>query len=368
MRSTKLMWALAAVALMAAVSPASAQGVTEGNWIDLFDGETLYGWTQFGDAQWQVFDGKITCVNGWSGFLATTSRFADFELQIRAQVGGGGTFGVEVRGSLDGYSGETGASTLVLEPAEKPYEISIKAVGNAVTATVNGEAAEMPAASAGKGHVMLEFQRYNGKPAPALTIYEARLRPLNAKPIFDGKTLEGWNIIPDHQSVFKVVDGAINITNGNGQIETAGVYRDFVLQLEIFSNGDHLNSGVFFRGPVGVFWKGYESQVRNQWEESGRHHPVDYGTGGLYAIDPARKVVSSDGEWFEKTVIADGNHYAVWINGYQVSDFYDTRPVSENRDGKSGYVPQAGTIHLQGHDPTTDLSFKNINVGVYPEK
>ena len=79
-------------------------------------------------------------------------------------------------------------------------------------------------------------------------------------------------------------------------------------------------------------------------------------------------VVSSDREWFKKTVIANGNHIAVWINGYQVSDFYDTRPVHAEADGKNGYVPDAGTINLQGHDPTTNLSFKNINIQTYPGK
>ena len=76
-------------------------------------------------------------------------------------------------------------------------------------------------------------------------------------------------------------------------------------------------------------------------------------------------VVSSDHEWFKKTIVCDGNHAAVWINGYLVSDFTDLRPASRQQDGKNGYVPGPGTIHLQGHDPTTDLSFKNIGIQVY---
>jgi hypothetical protein len=199
-------------------------------------------------------------------------------------------------------------------------------------------------------------------------VAELALRPLNLKPLFNGTDLTGWNIIPGHKSEFNVVDGTINIKNGNGQIETAGVYKDFVLQLDIFSNGDHLNSGVFFHGPVGKFWKGYESQVRNQWEGEDRTKPVDFGTGGIYGNQASRKVVSSDREWFKKTIVCDGNHMAVWLNGYPVSDFLDTRPVSKDWNGKEGYVPGPGTIHLQGHDPTTDLSFKNINLQEYPAK
>ena len=56
---------------------------------------------------------------------------------------------------------------------------------------------------------------------------------------------------------------------------------------------------------------------------------------------------------------------AVWVNGYQVSDFTDTRPVSPDANGKAGYVPGPGTIHLQGHDKTTDLSFRNIVIQEY---
>jgi len=159
-----------------------------------------------------------------------------------------------------------------------------------------------------------------------------------------------------------VVDGALNITDGNGQIETAEVFTDFLLQVDILSNGEHLNSGVFFRGPVGEFWRGYESQVRNQWEGDDRSKPVDFGTGGLYGIQPARYVVSSDHEWWTQTVVCHGNHFAVWVNGRQVADFLDERPIAKDGNSKEGFVPGPGTIHLQGHDPTTNLSFRNINI------
>ncbi|HNR36188.1 MAG TPA: DUF1080 domain-containing protein, partial [Candidatus Hydrogenedentes bacterium] len=114
------------------------------------------------------------------------------------------------------------------------------------------------------------------------------------------------------------------------------------------------------------FWKGYESQVRNEWEGDDRAKPKDFGTGGNYGNQPARKVVSSDREWFTKTIVVDGNHAAVWINGYLTSDFLGVRPRSLQSQGKEGYVAGPGTITLQGHDPTTDLSFKNIVIQEYP--
>lgn len=349
--------------IVALAGLAGAQDVEAGNWINLFDGESTFGWLLFGDAEWEVEDGILEGDDGTGGWIATTSRFKNFELEARIRVNGEGSTGLVVRGNLDGPN--TGVILLTSEDREGEWkDIKVKAVGSDITATVNGDAVEV-ASDQTIGHIGIQYHNYHGKRAPEVEVESIRLRPLGLSPLFNGENLDGWNIIPDRASKFTVVDGAINIKDGNGQIETDGVYKDFLVQMDIISNGEHLNSGVFFRGPKGVFWKGYESQVRNQWTRDDRTRPVDFGTGGIYGVQPTRKVVSTDHEWFEKTILADENHIAVWINGYQVSDLFDTRPPVDNGDGKAGYVPEAGTIHLQGHDPTTDLSFKNINIQQY---
>lgn len=356
------------VALLVAGS-AFAADVEEGTWINLFDGETLYGWTVFGDGNWQVEKGQVVMDEGDSGFIATTSRFADFELRAKLRVTGGGTAGIAFRAPLSGYAQEQGGGVVYLDAGEKDVafsEVVVRALAQDISVTVNGQAVEASATSA-KGHIAFQLHKYHdNRRGPKIEIAEVKLRPLAMRSLFNGENLDGWNIIPDKASVFSVQDGAINIKDGNGQIETADTFRDFVLQLDCISNGEHLNSGVFFRGPVGVFWKGYEAQVRNQWARDDRNKPVDFGTGGIYGVDAARKVVSTDHEWFNMTVVCCDNHMAAWVNGYQVSDFVDTRPVSANGDGKNGFVTEAGTIHLQGHDPTTDLSFKNIHLQEYP--
>jgi hypothetical protein len=135
--------------------------------------------------------------------------------------------------------------------------------------------------------------------------------------------------------------------------------------LECISHGKHLNSGVFFRCLPGQFWSGYEAQIRNQWEGNDRSKPVDYGTGGIYNRQPARKVVSSDKEWFTMTVVAHGNHLAVWVNGYQTADFTDNRKA--NPSARKGSKVDKGPISLQGHDKTTNLSFRNIRIADLPK-
>lgn len=364
----KIFIATMTVAFLAALTAVAAD-VDEGEWIKLFDGETLYGWTVFGDGDWAVDEGQIVMKEGDSGFIATTSQFTDFELRATLRVTGGGTAGIAFRAPLSGYAQEEGGGVVYLDAAEKDVafsEVVIRALGSDIAVTVNDQPVEVTASNA-KGHIAIQLHKYhNNRRGPKLEIKEVKLRPLALRSLFNGENLEGWEIVPDHASVFSVVDGAINIKDGNGQIETADVFRDFVLQLDCFSNGEHLNSGVFYRTPKGVFWRGYESQVRNQWARDDRTKPVDTGTGGLYGLDAARKVVSNDHEWFNMTVVCCGNNIAAWVNGYQVSDFVDTRPLKTDADGKNGFVTEAGTINLQGHDPTTDLSFKNINLQEYP--
>lgn len=357
-----LLGAVLAVAVFA--SPAFAQ-VKEGNWINLFDGESLFGWTQFGDAKWEIVDGELRCEAGSGGWLASTAQFQDFELEAVVKFEGG-TAGLVVRGGLEGHQDANGGGSIWIREAGDWQTIRVTATGADVKATIDDKAVDGLKVSRARGYIGLQYHHRHGeKKAAKLAVKSLRLRPLGLTPLFDGKTLEGWNIIPDRKSKFSVVDGALNIKDGNGQIETAGTYQNFTLQLDIFSNGEHLNSGVFYRTPVGVFWKGYESQVRNHWMGDDRTKPVDFGTGGNYGNQPARKVVPSDKEWFSKTIVADGNHCSVYINGYLVSDFYDTRPAAGDSDGKNGFVSAAGTINLQGHDPTTDLSFKNINIQEY---
>jgi hypothetical protein len=192
-----------------------------------------------------------------------------------------------------------------------------------------------------------------------------KLRPLGFKSLFNGQDLKGWTVLPDHPSVFSVTpQGWLNVRNGNGDLQSDAEFGDFVFQLDILSNGTHLNSGVFFRAIPGQFWSGYESQIRNQWEGDDRAKPVDFGTGGLYNRQPARRVVSSDREWFTMTIAAAGPHLATWGNGIQVTDFTDTRPASDN--ARQGYRAKAGVVSLQGHDPTTDLSFRNLQIAELP--
>lgn len=365
----------------------SEEEISDG-WILLFDGETLFGWETHGNCTWKVADGALMCDTGTDGWLGTKTEFTNFILRLQYRISANGNSGIFFRADkgpqpwVTGYemqiwdedtNNPTGSIYNVLKAkhpggklvtaVEKWQDVEVVASGEHLTVTLNGhKVVDARDGRHRRGVIGVQYHYPNMK----MEVRNVRLKPLRLKSIFNGKDLTGWSIIPGRRSVFSVTpESWLNIKNGNGQIETKDVWDDFVLQLDIISNGTRLNSGVFFRGDKGQFWSGYESQIRNQWEGNDRTKPVDFGTGGVYFYCPARKVVSSDREWFTKTIVAHGNHMAVWVNGYQVSEFTDIRP--RGKDARRNCRLEAGPISLQGHDPTTDLSFRNIRIASYPK-
>jgi hypothetical protein len=209
------------------------------------------------------------------------------------------------------------------------------------------------------------------------------------KSLFNGKDLTGWKEFPGRKSKFSVTkEGWLHISNGPGDLQTEGQWDNFILQIDCFTNGPRLNSGVFFRCLPNEYQQGYEAQIHNAFnDEKPKDYTIDeydpktgkqtgkrtvrlpaqdYGTGGIYRRFPARKQAAKDQEWFTMTVAAHGRHIATWVNGIQVVDWTDNR--SRENNARKGCRLEKGAISLQGHDPTTDLSFRNIRIGELPPK
>jgi hypothetical protein len=226
-----------------------------------------------------------------------------------------------------------------------------------------------------------------------ILLQNVKLRPNYPPPfwsqLLNGKDLTGWKVFEGKgkKSKYTVTpEGWLNVKDGPGDIQTTKLFDNFILQLECISNGDRLNSGIFFRCLPGQYQQGYEAQIHNGWTDTPKktytideYDPkthklldkkkiqskaMDYGTGGIYRRMPARFGVAKDKEWFTMTVAAYDRHIATWVNGIQVVDWTDNRPESDN--ARNGYRGAAGAISIQGHDPTTDLSFRNIRIAELP--
>jgi hypothetical protein len=67
-----------------------------GEWQTLFDGTSLAGWTQEGDANWRLADGAVAADTG-TGFLVTAASYADFDLELEFWVTPDANSGVFIR-------------------------------------------------------------------------------------------------------------------------------------------------------------------------------------------------------------------------------------------------------------------------------
>jgi len=363
------------------------QEIAEG-WILLWDGETTFGWWSPNESKWTITDGMLAPQADKPGLLVTTSPFKDYKLVFDYRLKKEGDCYVRVgcdwqghpdddnngrQNSLSGLFGATWIHAVLDVHGGMIRGVEYTALG-AIPATdvkpeLKHEHHDRP------GHVALSG---NG-----IIFRNIKLRP-STESLLIRSDLSGWKEYPGKKSKFSVTkEGAIHLESGPGDLQTEGQWADFVLQLNCISNGDHCNSGVFFRCIPGEFENGYEAQIRNEFTAEPKQEytleeydptthelkgakkekftAVDYGTGAIYRRAPARKQLSKDREWFGMTIVASGRHIATWINGVQAVDWTDERPTADNP--RKGCRLEKGAISLQGHEAAVeDLEFRDIRI------
>lgn len=179
------------------------------------------------------------------------------------------------------------------------------------------------------------------------------------KPLFDGKTLEGWT---GDARLWSVEDGKIVGTTDEHTIKTNTFlatekpYENFVLRLK-FKLRNH-NSGVQFRSKQldDNVVAGYQADIADKrymgilYEERGRGILVDVDPN---AVGPHVK----EGDWNEYVITADGPHITQVLNGFTTVDY-----TEESDEGAKD-----GIIALQLHvGPKMQASFKDIEIKELP--
>jgi putative membrane-bound dehydrogenase-like protein len=146
----------------------------------------------------------------------------------------------------------------------------------------------------------------------------------NAKDLFNGKDLSGWDDVKD---LWKVENGEIvgKTTTGlkkNEFLKSQLAVENFRLTLKVKLLPNKENSGVQFRSvplPDGEM-RGPQADIGAGWwgklyEESGR---------GLLAKEGGEKFVKAD-EWNEYAVEAVNGNVKIWINGNLCTDYTDDK-------------------------------------------
>ena len=185
-------------------------------------------------------------------------------------------------------------------------------------------------------------------------------------PLFDGKTLKGWE---GNLKFFRIENGAVVAGNlkekipNNEFLCTEKSYKNFELRLKAKLVGEGANAGIQFR----------TKRIPNHHEVSGFQCDMgfmgkDNIWGSLYdesrrkkflvvgPQDKVRPAVKLD-DWNDFVIRAEGPHIQIWINGVQSVDYTE----------KEAGIDESGIIALQIHGgPPSEASYKDVSIKELP--
>jgi len=179
--------------------------------------------------------------------------------------------------------------------------------------------------------------------------------------LFDGKTLDKWDVTPELAKVWKVADGTIKaeMSGAGGTMLTKEEFDDFAVKVEFRAHAD-INSGIILRSPKrgekpAAGQKpvpGYELQIRDR--NPGNYSSGDFLTGSVVNVGKAphdAKIIPNQWNTIEATV--NGDHFTVVFNGRKVVDARDARRAS-------------GALGLQLAHPEdvrhANIEFRNLKI------
>jgi len=175
-------------------------------------------------------------------------------------------------------------------------------------------------------------------------------------PLFDGKTLEGWNNPYDFGKAW-VDEGTIALqADKKFFLVTDKKFSDFILEAEIMLPPEGpSNSGIMFRchveknkvfgyqaecDPKDRAWSGgFYDEGRRKWmHPTGKEQP------------PLKLVKAPLGEWIKYRIEAKGDHLQIFVNGTKTTDIRDD-------------VDASGHIGLQHHGEKGQIyRFRNVRL------
>jgi len=216
---------------------------------------------------------------------------------------------------------------------------------------------------------MRSTNRVIGAAIAVLVLALAGLVPVDAqdgwRPLFNGKTLDGWYVC-NGTAPFSVEDGAIVgktiVDSPNSFLCAKEPFGDFILEYEAKIESD-MNSGVMIRGIADPAIKngrmhGYQVEIDPSERAWSAGIYDEARRGWLHTLagqDAARKALRK-GDWNKFRVEAIGTSIRTWLNGVECANILDNE------------TPR-GLIALQVHSIGSDtakvgqgIRFRNIRI------
>jgi len=386
---------------------AAAAGAAAADFVPLFDGQSLNGWEVCnGAARFEVRDGTIvgTAVKGSpNSFLCTKKDYGDFVLELDVWNDSVLNSGVQIRshrypeertvtiynggkyfqrtfpkGRVYGYQVEvsmlaSGNSGGIFDEARRGWltateadpvaskafkddqwnHYRIEAIGDHIRTWVNGVAcADVVDPLDQTGFIALQVHQFPGEKPVQVRFRNIRLQDLGRhvwKPLFDGRTLDGWTQTGGGE--WKVVDGAIQAKSAPndariGFVVSKTAFRDVTARVSYkMVKG---NSGFFLRADPKTL-AAYEVEIDDAkrtgglWDTSGRK----------WVTGPEDNAGVRAGEWNQITASLHGRRIVFHLNGVKTVDLPNDTP------GRT-----EGHIAMQAHGAKreTEIYFRGIEI------
>ncbi len=209
-----------------------------------------------------------------------------------------------------------------------------------------------------KGGQLVGVQKAGDRSIPLTGVRAPELKRAAPKawskpePLFDGKSLAGWEPIGDPtKSHWIVKDGLLVNEEHGANLKSTRTFTDYKLHFEVNCPND-ANSGFYQRGR-------YELQLEYVPEGS---EPPERGMGSIYGrIPPSSTLTRTPGQWETFDVTLVGRTITVTRNGVLTIDRKEIEGITGGAlDANEG---EPGPFYIQG-DHTGGLKFRNITVSV----
>jgi hypothetical protein len=188
-------------------------------------------------------------------------------------------------------------------------------------------------------------------------------------PLFDGQSLRQWKA-NEHPGTFKIVDGVI-VAKGErahlfyvGDGDAGADFKNFELEAEVLAKPG-ANSGIFFHTAYqATGWpdQGFEVQINNSQAQHGDYLELKK-TGSLYGVRNVYRAMARDNEWFTLRISVRAQRVQVRLNDLLLVDYVEPAMPGADRHRRRS----KGTFALQGHDPDSEVHFRNLRVKRLPD-
>lgn len=183
--------------------------------------------------------------------------------------------------------------------------------------------------------------------------------------LFDGKTLNGWQLVNGRGPGYVVENGTIVCPkDGGGNLYTGKQYANFVFRFE-FKMEPGGNNGVGIRAPLtgDAAYVGMEIQIldHDHANYKGKLKPTQRH-GSVYDVFPAKAdALKPAGEWNSEEIVVNGSKVTVTLNGTVISEAdLSTMKDPEVLKKHPGLLRTTGYLGFLGHG--TRVEFRNLRV------